>query len=83
MSLKEYYRGLLKKIDDYEKNEIREIREKYNFQRNRIYAECHHKFDDWHINIGTVLPDTNILGQYYERRKCKICGYTEKRLTKD
>ena len=67
-------------LERQRQNEITAIADKYRELIANVYLECTHEYGDWFTRYGTVIPDTNIHGTYFEHKKCKLCGKEETRL---
>lgn len=64
-------------IERKRRSDIKEISEKANNEKQKLFAQCDHVFNDWRIKR---IGDTNCKGEYFERRQCQICGMGQSRI---
>jgi len=53
---------------------------KYRKLKQDLYDSCDHLYNEWFTRYGTVIEDTNLLGQPFEHQVCQHCGHETTRL---
>ena len=65
----------IRELEQQKRKEITSVAHKYRVKIELLHAKCDHKYGEWFMRFGTVIPDTNIFGEQFEHKKCEYCGH--------